>query len=305
MLAGTISVLCTYPLDLARAQLAVLRKEKKPTDTASSNLDKQLGIGRSKSSKKGIGYVLSHTFQQNGARGLYRGITPTILGILPYSGIAFTINEQAKRQIIHICQRDPTTIERLQCGALSGLFAQTLAYPLEVTRRRMQTIGIVPTSGSESAVVNFMGVSQVKPQVDELPVSETQPQSQQKKPQKQRIYATATSTTSTAQQKPIIQHQHHKPPSMITTMQHLLEEQGIRGFYKGVTMNWVKGPIAFSISFTTFDTIQGWIETEEERLMKKRGATSGGAGRGDREERTNVQLVRMMTKRRLTNNDDD
>ena len=92
---------------------------------------------------------------------------------------------------------------------------------------------------------------------------------------------------------------------MITTMQHLLEEQGIRGFYKGVTMNWVKGPIAFSISFTTFDTIQGWIETEEERLMKKRGATSSGGGRGDREERTNVQLVRMMTKRRLTNNDDD
>lgn len=41
------------------------------------------------------------------------------------------------------------------CGALSGLFAQTLAYPLEITRRRMQTIGIVPTSGSESALLIF------------------------------------------------------------------------------------------------------------------------------------------------------
>ena len=29
MIAGTVSVLCTYPLDLARAQLAVLRKKKK------------------------------------------------------------------------------------------------------------------------------------------------------------------------------------------------------------------------------------------------------------------------------------
>jgi len=296
MIAGTVSVLCTYPLDLARAQLAVLRKKKKSklpsvsggvgtlassltaaTKTSSiskSNLDKQLGIGDSKkSSRRGIGYVLSNTFQQNGARGLYRGITPTILGILPYSGVAFTINEQAKRQITHITGRDPTTIERLQCGALSGLFAQTLAYPLEVTRRRMQTIGIVPTSGVDSAVVNFTGVSQVKPSVDELQgdkaIKQAEPQ--------QRI-----STTTAISQ-------HHKPPSMVTTMRHLFEEQGIRGFYKGVSMNWVKGPIAFSISFTTFDTIQGWIETDYEREMKK----SGSAG-GDSQE---VQIVKRMTNR--------
>ena len=295
MIAGTVSVLCTYPLDLARAQLAVLRKKKKKpkvsstaaggvgtlasstaattTSISKSHLDKQLGIGSSKkSSRKGIGYVLSHTFQQNGARGLYRGITPTILGILPYSGVAFTINEQAKRQITHLTGRDPTTIERLQCGALSGLFAQTLAYPLEVTRRRMQTIGIVPTSGVDSAVVNFSGVSQVKPSVDELQgdkaIKQAEPQ--------QRIRTTTAS-------------QHHKPPSMITTMRHLFEEQGIRGFYKGVSMNWVKGPIAFSISFTTFDTIQGWIETDYEREMKK----SGSAG-GDSQE---VQIVKRMTNR--------
>ena len=289
MIAGTVSVLCTYPLDLARAQLAVLRKKKKSklsstaggvgtlassktsSSISKSHLDKQLGIGSSskQSSRKGIGYVLSNTFQQNGARGLYRGITPTILGILPYSGIAFTINEQAKRQITHITGRDPTTIERLQCGALSGLFAQTLAYPLEVTRRRMQTIGIVPTSGVDSAVVNFSGVSQVKPSVDELQgdkaIKQAEPQ--------QRI--------STAH--------HHKPPSMITTMRHLFEEQGIRGFYKGVSMNWVKGPIAFSISFTTFDTIQGWIETDYEREMKK-----SGSGGGDSQE---VQIVKRMTNR--------
>ena len=331
--AGTVSVLCTYPLDLARAQLAVLRKEKKPnksivaggvgvtagTSSSSSHLDKQLGIGGStKRSSKGIGYVLSHTIQQNGARGLYRGITPTILGILPYSGVAFTINEQAKRQITHIMHRDPTTIERLQCGALSGLFAQTLAYPLEVTRRRMQTIGIVPTSGKESATVNFMGVSQVKPCVDELPVGETnttqttgetatkakkrQPQQQQsqlhQKTPQQRIPSNINATTTvTATQ------QHHKPPSMITTMRHLLEEQGIRGFYKGVSMNWVKGPIAFSISFTTFDTIQGWIETPYEKEMKKNG-NRGSQGEGGHYYSKNDKAVKMSISRRLTNNDD-
>ena len=74
---------------------------------------------------------------------------------------------------------------------------------------------------------------------------------------------------------------------MITTMRRLFEEQGVRGFYKGVTMNWVKGPIAFSISFTAFNTIQGLIETEEERLTRK-----------------GVHSAKANAPRRLTNNDD-
>jgi hypothetical protein len=75
---------------------------------------------------------------------------------------------------------------------------------------------------------------------------------------------------------------------MITTMKRLFEEQGVRGFYKGVTMNWVKGPIAFSISFTAFDTIQGLIETEDERSARKGGGPS----------------AKVNISRRLTNNDD-
>ena len=288
MAAGSISVLCTYPLDLARAQLAVLRRKKTPKDVvlppqSKTNIDK-LGIGSSsRSSRKGIGYVLSNGFQQGGLRGLYRGITPTVLGILPYSGAAFTINEQAKLKISRVMQREPTTIERLQCGALSGLFAQTLTYPLEVTRRRMQTIGIVPTSGSESAAVNFTGVSQLKPSVDELPLA----QQQQPQPQKPITSSQTTTTETAATSSP--KKSTHKPPSMMKTMSHLLEEQGIRGFFKGVSMNWVKGPIAFSISFTAFDTIQGWIETESEK------------------EKRRFSIQRRMTntmERRITNHED-
>jgi hypothetical protein len=78
--------------------------------------------------------------------------------------------------------------------------------------------------------------------------------------------------------------QHHKPPSMILTMQHLYEEQGMRGFFKGVSMNWIKGPVAFSISFTAFDLLQGWAQTESERVEKN-------------------QLSRTSVQRRLTNND--
>ena len=302
MIAGLVSALLTYPLDMARAQLAVLRREKRTVLSSSSSSSSSASGGGPKGGVnvpshhhhprggRGIGYVLSASFQHGGFRGLYRGITPTILGILPYSGLAFTINEQAKRQIAHVTGREPTTFERLMCGAMSGLFAQTLSYPLEVTRRRMQTIGIVPTTGSESAAVM---VTQLKPPslAEGMPEGAAAEGTERLQQQQQH-----SQEQSRAQQRPQSQHaqssqqRQHKPSeplSMITTMKRLFEEQGVRGFYKGVTMNWVKGPIAFSISFTAFDTIQGLIETEDERLTRKGGHSA-----------------KVNISRRLTNNDD-
>ena len=155
--------------------------------------------------------------------GLYRGITPTILGILPYAGIAFTLNEQAKRRIQNLTGHDPTTMQKIQCGAVSGLFAQTLTYPLEVTRRRMQTMGVA--SGKDAAV-GSLGLGHASRAVGAAELS------------------------------------------MMMTIREVLQEQGVRGLFKGVTLNWLKGPVAFSISFTTFDIVQGFIETEAERTLK-------------------------------------
>jgi hypothetical protein len=123
-------------------------------------------------------------------------------------------------------------MERMQCGALSGLFAQTVAYPLEVTRRRMQTIGIVPTSGKDAAV-DSLGSTRSK--VGEAAIRTLTPK---------------------------------RPPSMLAIVKELYAEQGVRGFFKGVSLNWFKGPIAFSISFTIFDTIQSATSTESERIAR-------------------------------------
>jgi len=57
---------------------------------------------------------------------------------------------------------------------------------------------------------------------------------------------------------------------MFLTMRHLFQEQGVNGFFKGVSMNWIKGPIAFSISFTLFDVFQGLMSTDVERHMRYR-----------------------------------
>ena len=120
--------------------------------------------------------------------------------------------------------REVTTIERMQCGAVAGLFAQTITYPIEVTRRRMQTLGLV---GNDTAFGN-VGV-----RANDAVLA--------------------------------------RPPSLVSTIQTLYAEQGLRGFFKGVSVNWMKGPIAFSISFTMFDTMKQFLETPVERNLRRSG----------------------------------
>ena len=108
-----------------------------------------------------------------------------------------------------------------------------MTYPLEVTRRRMQTIGVVPTSGSDAAVGVLGDVAGQKHAASQISNS-------------------------------II-----KPPTLLQVVKDLWKEQGVVGFFKGLSLNWLKGPIAFSISFTTFDILKEYIDEEEARWLSK------------------------------------
>lgn len=120
----------------------------------------------------------------------------------------------------------------MQCGAVAGLIAQSVTYPIEVTRRRMQTIGLV---GDDTALAS-VGERSKKAAAAGL-------------------------------------------PTLGGTIKGLYAEQGWRGFFKGVSMNWMKGPIAFSISFTAFDTLQSLLESDRDQTFRfpksPASATSG------------------------------
>lgn len=134
--AGATAVALTYPLDTIRARLAF-----QVTETYT-----------------GIVHTAISIFQQEGGlRGLYRGFVPTLCGMIPYAGFSFYCFEMLKllsmKYIPDItCSPSSrntgglalTIPSKLMCGGFAGAIAQSIAYPMDVTRRRMQLAMMMP-----------------------------------------------------------------------------------------------------------------------------------------------------------------
>ncbi|KAI1289947.1 Mitochondrial coenzyme A transporter SLC25A42 [Halotydeus destructor] len=117
-LSGVVSTTLTYPLDLARARMAV---------TGSSEY-------------RSVRSVFVKTISHEGYRALYRGYLPTVLGSIPYSGTGFFAYETLKRfHYEYIGADEPSHLEKFLFGAIAGAAGQTASYPLDIVRRRMQT----------------------------------------------------------------------------------------------------------------------------------------------------------------------
>ncbi|XP_072961770.1 mitochondrial carrier protein CoAc1-like [Typha angustifolia] len=127
--AGGTAVLCTYPLDLARTKLAYQVSNPSQPGNARRSINVQPVY-------RGIKDVFKKVYMEGGVRSLYRGVGPTLIGILPYAGLKFYIYEELKTQVPEEYKK--SVMLRLSCGALAGLFGQTLTYPLDVVRRQMQ-----------------------------------------------------------------------------------------------------------------------------------------------------------------------
>uniref|UniRef100_A0A667Y4G4 Solute carrier family 25 member 16 n=1 Tax=Myripristis murdjan TaxID=586833 RepID=A0A667Y4G4_9TELE len=133
-MAGMTAVICTYPLDVVRARLAF-----------------QVGCSHSKT---------FNTFtNEGGFRGFYRGLTPTIIGMAPYAGFSFftfgTLKSLGLKHFPELLGRPSSdnpdvlvlkTHVNLLCGGVAGAIAQTISYPLDVARRRMQLGAVLPDS---------------------------------------------------------------------------------------------------------------------------------------------------------------
>ena len=213
--AGATATTLTYPLDLMRARYAASGTVALSTPSGGGFVKPAMKVGASASQTGAVPgmSVVSNILRQEGIRGLYGGLTPTLVGIIPYAGISFatfetlkgTWRKRAKAKAesagevwdpdanAGAAQMPVTT--RLLFGGLAGLFAQSMTYPLDIVRRRIQVVG--RAGGYESPWRALFDIART---------------------------------------------------------------EGLRGgLYKGVTMNWVKGPVSVAVSFFVNDSVKAYF----------------------------------------------
>jgi len=78
--------------------------------------------------------------EEGGVRALYKGLIPTAVGVAPYVGINFAAYELLRGIITPPGKNN--VMRKLACGALAGSISQTLTYPFDVLRRKMQVSGM-------------------------------------------------------------------------------------------------------------------------------------------------------------------
>ncbi|KAL7072143.1 hypothetical protein ACQ4LE_008445 [Meloidogyne hapla] len=167
--AGVTAVIFTYPLDTAKARLSVSTKQE----------------------YENLRAVFVKECKTHGFLTFYRGLYPTLLGVMPYAGLSFFTYETLKLVYKKEFGDKPMhPLLRMSCGAVAGTIGQFSSYPLDIIRRRMQTGKI----DSNKNVIRVL-------------------------------------------------------------IEIWIFEGLFRGLYKGISMNWIKGPIAVGISFTTYDLL--------------------------------------------------
>ncbi|KOM27210.1 hypothetical protein LR48_Vigan406s002000 [Vigna angularis] len=85
-----------------------------------------------------LGIAIRNIYKDGGVGAFYAGISPTLVGMLPYSTCYYFLYDTMKDSY---CQsKNKKTLNRpemLVLGALAGFTASTISFPLEVARKRL------------------------------------------------------------------------------------------------------------------------------------------------------------------------
>ncbi|KAJ6853752.1 mitochondrial thiamine pyrophosphate carrier 1 isoform X2 [Iris pallida] len=132
-LAGCAATVGSYPFDLLRTILASQGEPKVYTTMRSAFVD---------------------IIRTRGIRGLYAGLTPTLVEIIPYAGLQFGTYDTFKRWMmlwdryrfanLNTIGQDGSlsSFQLFICGFAAGTCAKAVCHPLDVVKKRFQIEGL-------------------------------------------------------------------------------------------------------------------------------------------------------------------
>ncbi|XP_053321713.1 mitochondrial coenzyme A transporter SLC25A42 [Spea bombifrons] len=235
--------------------------------------------------------LIYRTYLNEGLLSLWRGNSATMVRVIPYAAIQFCAHEQYKKLLgsYYGFQGNALTpIPRLVAGSLAGMTAAMVTYPLDLVRARMAVtpkemysniihvfmrmsreeglktlyrgfnptiLGVIPYAG-----ISFFTYETLK-KLHAENSGRIQPY-----PFERLLFGACAGLLGQSASYPldVVRRRMqtagvtgHTYGTILSTMREIVTEEGIvRGLYKGLSMNWVKGPVAVGISFTTFDLTQ-------------------------------------------------
>ncbi|OIT35565.1 PREDICTED: adenine nucleotide transporter BT1, chloroplastic/mitochondrial [Nicotiana attenuata] len=114
--AGVSSTLLTYPLELVKTRLTIQR------EVYDGLLDAFVKI-----------------LKEGGPGELYRGLTPSLIGVIPYAATNYFAYDTLRKAYRKIFKEEKIgNIETLLIGSAAGAISSSATFPLEVARKHMQ-----------------------------------------------------------------------------------------------------------------------------------------------------------------------
>lgn len=109
-IAGSFASFCIFPFEVVKTRLALA--------------DNKI--------YSGIFDCMRKIVKFEGTLSLYKGLAPSLLGILPYASTDLALFHMLKSHHHGYTNRNPRSYEILSFGAISGMVAQLVSYPLSL-----------------------------------------------------------------------------------------------------------------------------------------------------------------------------
>ncbi|KAJ1929131.1 mitochondrial aspartate-glutamate transporter agc1 [Tieghemiomyces parasiticus] len=125
--AGITGTLIIYPLDIVKTRL----QNQRPNTQGVLPYRSGLACFRS-------------IIQREGARGIYRGLVPTLVGITPEKAIKLAVNDYTREWFSRrrgVADGQLTAVEGMLSGATAGFCQVVVTNPMEIVKIHMQVAG--------------------------------------------------------------------------------------------------------------------------------------------------------------------
>jgi len=224
--AGAMSCVAIYPLEVVKTRMAVAKPAQ----------------------YDGILHCIQRTIRLEGASALYKGLTASLIGIIPFSAVDLALYNTLKDKLRHRRQRAAADAARarrpdeppppppaelgvvamLGCGAASSTVAQLITYPLALAKTRLQVAGMPGRSPEKHLAYGRQ--PPVRPEYDGL----------------------------------------------VDCLTQTVRAEGPRGLYRGIIPNMLKAVPAMAISYSVFETSKRLLLEREAAHHARQHAASGG-----------------------------